>query len=705
MFLVLLKKYFPILLISLLMYLLFFWKLFLPQYIIYSGRDSTTFHYQSRIYLYEQLQKGTFPYWTEKMFLGFPVYADMERGYLNPINVLLVKYLDPFYSYKLLHFSCYLIGSLSLYLFLKKYGVDYWGFASSNAIYFFSFFLLYHQQHFNMVLTTYLFPFGLLLLDFFINSNRLRFALYNALLLAFCFYLGSFQFVFLFILLELIYLISVIGISKKSLLFFGFMFAWFFTLILPGLFSTYGIYIQSDRSNKLEFTQGSFIPSMLSNVAVPFLFNLDRGYMGTLLSEDYLMHETYVYIGVSSLLIAVLSYLLLNNVTTKRFINYLLITFMALAFIGSIPIINSVNLPPLSLFRYWGRSIVFLNLAVSILVGVVVSNKNLLSQLNIKKIFARTNLKLISIPLLYFILLDIFSIFGVTNRSFEFDLNNSSLVMLLKVLARDDYVFGYWYIIWVIVGASLILALLFKKLRTKEFLTLIVIVDILIFGCIATSNSLIEDKSSLNLTSPLTSDYTLLLKDKRVIDLTGVLNGDNNLLVLPNIVSGYSVLYPKIVSDRLKDLGVKSLRHSTLLQSPADTISFYKSLSDLGIAYVIDLSNTPVFIGDVTKDLPRVQDTTDLLRFETDLPDNTVVNTYVRNYYGWDIYLDNVKVFPHSTSEDMFIQIDVPSGKHVVEMKFIPKDLYNGINISIIVLIALSIITYIMVKRQNKWIF
>jgi uncharacterized membrane protein YfhO len=53
----------------------------------------------------------------------------------------------------------------------------------------------------------------------------------------------------------------------------------------------------------------------------------------------------------------------------------------------------------------------------------------------------------------------------------------------------------------------------------------------------------------------------------------------------------------------------------------------------------------------------------------------------------------------------MFIQIDVPSGKHIVEIKFIPKDLYNGINISIIVLISLSIITYIMVKRQNKWIF
>lgn len=629
----------------------------------------------------------------------------MERGYLNPINVLLVKYLGPFYSYKLLHFSCYLIGSLSLYLFLKKYGVDYWGFAVSNAIYFFSFFLLYHQQHFNMVLTTYLFPFGLLLLYYFIKSSRLRFALYNALLLAFCFYLGSFQFVFLFILLELIYLISVIGISKKFLLFFGFMFAWFFTLILPGLFSTYGIYIQSDRSNKLEYTQGSFIPSMLSNVAVPFLFNLDKGYMGTLLSEDYLMHETYMYIGLSSLLIAALSYLLLNNITTKRFINYLPITFMILAFLGSIPVLNNINLPPLSLFRYWGRSIVFLNLAVSILVGVLVSNRELLSKLNIKKIFTRTNLKLILLPLLYFIVLDLFSIFGITNKSFEFDLNNSSFVMLIKVLARDDYAFGYWYIIWLVIGILTILILLFKKLRRKELLTVIVLADILIFGHIATYNSLIENKSSLNLTSPLPNEYTLLLKDKRVIDLTGTLNGDNNLFVSPNMISGYSVLYPKIVSDSLKDLGFRSLRHSTLLQSPADTISLYKGLGDLGIDYVIDSSNTPVFIGDLTDDLPHVHDNTDALRFETDLPTNTVVNTYVRNYYGWDVYLDSVKVSTYSTSKDMFIQLDVPSGKHLVEMKFIPKDLYNGINISIMVLISLSVITYIMVKRQNKWIF
>ena len=83
-----LNKIYWALTISIATYLIFVGKFLLPNYYFW-GSDSTFFYYPSRFYLQERiLEDKSFPFWTERQFLGFPIYADAENGYLNPINVL-----------------------------------------------------------------------------------------------------------------------------------------------------------------------------------------------------------------------------------------------------------------------------------------------------------------------------------------------------------------------------------------------------------------------------------------------------------------------------------------------------------------------------------------------------------------------------------------------------------------------------------------
>ena len=98
------KNFWIPLLLATLSYFTIFYPLFGSDTVIYSGKDSVNLHYPSRYYLHERLSNLEFPVWTERVFSGFPIYADIERGYLNPINVVSVVLFGPFRSYKVLHF-------------------------------------------------------------------------------------------------------------------------------------------------------------------------------------------------------------------------------------------------------------------------------------------------------------------------------------------------------------------------------------------------------------------------------------------------------------------------------------------------------------------------------------------------------------------------------------------------------------------------
>jgi len=685
------KSNYQILLISIFTYLVFFWKLLLPSNVIYSGKDSIAFHYPSRVYLYNQLKSGVFPFWTENMFLGYPLYGDMERGYLNPINLLLVNSFGPFDSYKILHFFCYLIGSFSLYIFLKKYGVNTWGFLVSNAIYFFSFFSLYHQQHFNMVLTYYLFPLGLVFLDYLITSNKLRYAVFNALLLTYCFYMGSFQFVFLFILLELFYLNSNIGFSKKLLFYGVYTLSLFLILCLPGIFSTYNLYKQSERDSSIEYTQGAYSSVMFVNTVFPLLFNFGDSYMGSLVSSDYFMHEVYTYVGVTTLIFSILGYFMIKDKKLKKFINTLLIIFLVLSSLKYIPILNAINIFPFSLFRYWVRSVVFLNLSLSVLLYVLIAN---IKKLSVPKILTLANIKTLSYPLLYLFILGAINIF-------EFGFKGSDVLKVLHVLYRGDYVFGYWYYVWLLFLALSLIVLFIKKLQKSYVIGLLVLLDLIFFGLLATKGSMIKDIDTLHLDNISSKNI-----NSRQLDLSGGINGDNALLSDSWNVFGYSVLYPSDVAKELKRLGFTSLRYPTL-----DNYDLFdqNKLMSLGISKLIYsdgrtavFPNNTLIKNSIELGVDHYTSESGHLSFDVVVSNDTLIETYVRNYVGWEVLVDGMPI--SFDGDTLFINFSISKGFHNIVMHFVPTDLFDGLEVSILLLAVFYSITLFGLGKK-KWKF
>src|SRR3990167_4179644 len=81
------KKLILVFAISVVTYLLFF-HLLLNFNTVFWGSDMKHKFYPARVYLYKTITaEHRFPFWTERLFTGFPIYPDTENAYLNPVNV------------------------------------------------------------------------------------------------------------------------------------------------------------------------------------------------------------------------------------------------------------------------------------------------------------------------------------------------------------------------------------------------------------------------------------------------------------------------------------------------------------------------------------------------------------------------------------------------------------------------------------------
>ena len=175
--------------LSVLTYVIFFGQFLTPSHYFWGPpgqqTDAQTEYVPARVYFYDKIiHEHSFPFWTEKMYSGFPIYADLENAYLNPVNDASILIFGPLLSYKILHVLEYLIGSLSLYFLLKRKGIGLFGFAAANAIFFFNTFFINHQIHFNIIMAFYLIPTALLLADLFLEKRQLRYIILQSLVIS-----------------------------------------------------------------------------------------------------------------------------------------------------------------------------------------------------------------------------------------------------------------------------------------------------------------------------------------------------------------------------------------------------------------------------------------------------------------------------------------------------------------------------------------
>ena len=661
-------------LISAFTYTLFFYQAFSPNLTIYSGKDSTNLHYPIRTYLYQTLRSGRFPFWTEKIFAGFPIYADLETGYLSPINLLATFLLGPVYSYKFLHLAFYFLGSLSFYFFLKRKRIGLLGFTAANLVYYFNFFMLFHQQHFNIVLTAYLLPALLLLADVFLEKRPLSGVLFLGAIVANILYFGHFQALILILTAQFLYFITHANGLKSLAKFYAIFIISLSVLALPAVYPAYKLFEVSERGAVgTKLWEGSFTPADSINATFPYLYGSKDNYFGVSVVDDHFKHEVYIYAGISALIFALLGHASIMEKRMRIFIYSLFGVFFALAFLKYVPILKDVPLPPISLFRYWGRSFLLPITALSLMVAYFFNY----FEFSLTKVFALKRY-LFVLPALIFI-----AVLTVVNA------NTPLKVELFKQL-RANFVFDINFYVWAyILLATCALLVLQRSLKNRQVAKLLFIgllfVDVFYFIHAIARESFVFTKNLTDLTVVAAGTAPPVVE--RVVVFDDNIAGNKGLYGKYWNIFGYSQYASSVYINAVKSVGFVKER-APELKSILLFDDMTKKVGALGVTKVYagnkvittgvtGLIQTKNGIRVVTKEAEEGRVHLELTSAETGQ-----IQTFIRNYSGWRLLIDGIKTELSNKEDALFLSFAVTKGTHDVILFYEPIDFYNGFKLA-----------------------
>ena len=674
-------------LLPIIFYVLFFFPV-LGFSKILGGADAVRYSYPARYYLWESISECRYPFWTERIFGGYPIYTDSEHAYTSMINILSIVILGPFYSYKFLHFIFYYAGSLGLIFLLKRKGIDLVSSLSAVVIYYFSFFLLYHQQHFSMTLTAYLLPLSIYFADKLISEKNIYISLFLALLNGMVISFGSYQMVFLFLFITFLYSITQItlkNIRKYLFVILVYIIVTFF-ISLPRLLPTYQSYLRGNRySNGITHTDGSFNPMMIVNLIYPYIFGGGENYKWNTVSSDYQIHETYIYVGITSATIGFFGYLFVNDRKLKKFINLCVLAFLILGFINYVPFLNSLKIPVISSFRFWGRSVILFVFSLSICVAYFINKISIQRNERVDK-----NKGVILIFLIYLVQLGF---------SFYRDKKSSIIIQQIKNRAIQlDTQFYIWLSLLFIAFSTALLVLLVRNRKTlliKIFILSVITFDLFYFG------HSILNKYDAKIDSLYNKDIIEVSKEyknKRIAFIFKDTEYNFGLYLRSWGVLGYSQYNPTLRTKLTKTVGFKETSkqwNSEIDLTQLDRLGVAKVIRNDGItSHKFDIhSNLQYFDGIILNEESR--EGKYYFKIKSNQPQQ--INTFIKNHPGWIIKV-NGNVYKNKNTEDTFLTFDVPSGEIDIVIKFIPKIFYFSLGISFVGLVSL----YFIIKSRNK---
>lgn len=662
-------------------YIIFSYLIFYAPYLFtksaINGNDMQGIHYPAAYYLRENLLNLKFPFWTEKLYSGFPLYGDGEMAYLNPLRIFLVLVFGFVQSFKIEHFIIYFIGSFFLFKFLKKLNFDFLSMGVTHCIYYYSYFHVVKMLHPNIIYITMLFPANIYFIyQFFCDDKnfQLKYLIYSVLVNALGFYYGSINAVLYSFLAQGIFSI-IYGVTEKKhfiriVKYWGVFLVLFVILILPQLYPSSILSNSGARGEEksFDFTEGSWTPSLTLTTIFPFILGRPDQYIGKIMSEWWLIHEVYYYIGITSFVVGVVGFFSVKDKRIKVLFSSSLWIFVLLAFIKYSPIQNLFNFLPFNIFRYWGRMWFFVMFNIALSAGYLFNS-------NLK--FNKKDLWYLLPPIVWSLFLEI--------KSGGIFLSKVLLTHLFvnKGLLKDPL---SWFSLLLAIS-TIALIYLYKKQNKnnyKYYLVGLVFIDLFVFGNLLLKselmpvNSLINTKLKLVLQNQI-GKRTVVYQEDYISNRPLYYNAWN--------VFGYAGPYEDVnYAKYLKQSGFESSRRvMSSVVTPSAIIGF--GIKDI-----------------VTKDLKIIKvDNMDRL-FDSEVTYNTIgegfidvnmrinnpqtINTKIRNYDGWVLYVDGKKVKFSSTPEDLFLKFDLAQGNHNITLKYIPKHLMYGIGISLIGLIA-----------------
>lgn len=320
-----------------LIYFLFFKNIFSYQFNFWNS-DAMIKMFPVRVYLYEKLSNYEFPFWTERVFLGYSLYQDIENGLLNPINLLLIFLFGPVGSLKILHFSTFLFGSVCLYLLSKKLYSRFTilGALFSVVSYYFSFFHINHLIHMNIVLISMLLPIHIYLAYLFKETREFRYLIFQVLLFSYGILWGQPQISFFNLAGISIFYFFIVRNINDSIKYLFILVFFTFSLTLFQLLPSFYAYKDSQRVGEIvKYTEFTNSPTVLINNIFPFSLGYYQNFLGNQVSGAFSFVETYNYISIVSFILLIFYLIFGQTDRNYRFVIFTIYFYLFFTFLGN----------------------------------------------------------------------------------------------------------------------------------------------------------------------------------------------------------------------------------------------------------------------------------------------------------------------------------------------------------------------------------
>jgi len=712
------KKFLIALGISLACYLVFFYKLFSPNFFFW-GSDVPTQYYPPRVYLRETiLKEHRFPFWTEKLYSGFPLYSDMENAYLDLPNIISILLFGPMWSYKILHLTEYLIGSMCIYFLLKRKGYGLVSFFITNLVFYFSFFNLNHQIHLNVIMISYLLPIHILLTDLFLEHKKIKFLVLQSLVLAHGIYWGHPQFTLITAIVIALYLL-IMGLKKISLktIAFYLFFVGLLSVIetLPLTIPAFPLYKNSPRNGDVSYLQGILPPNAAVVVIYPYIFGTWKNFVDPTASR-LTYTETYIYIGISVTLLASAAIVVINRDRFFWFLYSLILLFLFFAFIRYTPIGQYKHPILIDLFRYWERAIFATAFGFGALAGIFLET---LPKTSLKMVWK--GLILLFLPILYIFVL------------YFTNFNNERVVFVREALQKFSYVFvkSQYFITWkmILVVTSIFIILViyishfYKKnttLKLYKYVLVTLLCGIVLFDLRFNAINVLDNRI-FDLRTIYEGNLGKIETPKQFINKrvfyskfysTYEFQGNEYLYLKSWSPFGYSQFFNREYAELLNRAGFSSYKGSRAAGYSNCNDSKVPLLKPVGVTY---LYVSPEIICPIqeTKPIDVIANNVEgsyIKKKEGDLEmklsnfstNPLTLNTYLRSDQDWYLFIDGKKENINKALD--FMSFQLPTGQHDVHFKFIPYSFYKAVAISSLSVVVLSGVYYFTKKRIYEFL-
>ncbi len=670
------------LVLTFLLYFLFFRNIFSHQFNFWNS-DAMIKMFPVRVFLSESFSNLEYPFWTEKVFLGYPLYLDIENGALNPINLFSILLLGPVWSLKFLHLLTYLLGSLSIYFLVSRF------YPKSNLLgklvsvlgFYFTFFHVNHLIHMNIVLVSMLLPVHVYLAFRYFETSEFKFLLLQIILFSYGILWGQPQVSFFHMVTIFSFLFFLYNDFKKVFK-YAFVISFVsFCLTFYQLFPSFSVFFGSQRiGSTLKYSEFTNTPTILFNNIFPYSLGYYQNFVGTQITGAYSFVESYNYLGISFLILFIFYLIYGHQDKNYRFVTfttyfYLIFTFLNLYLPFDVPIYGS--------FRYWTRGIFIIPFLFLFSINFFLTLKNLRLQPKYNHLF-------------YILAILIFTYFFESKEYLNFLIEN-------KFVYIRKFEFVFWFGIFL---ASLISFFLFlkEKISTKVFVVIFLIisfVDLRYFVSDFLPVRISRYRSEQNFkTQPDCLNKRCLLENQKY-------NGYEFLLFQTYSPFGYSQFIDKEYTDFFDNnffVNIEQSPRSEVVRPNLNTdllanLGFQKILLADGNSYSFPVNDFWIM---KDKNLGRfIESSEGRYEFEVNVKESKLYDLNLKYSKNFDVEINGIKEV--LIKNGVFSQLNLHQGLNVIKISYFPYDIVKGFLIGISLLIIFYIVVILLkLKILNK---